>query len=346
MATIPATVPPVSNTGHYLTEAFRWHRPLMSLALAMTGLVVVGLAGMLTDNRVLTGLPIWDKPTKFALSVLIYSVTWAWLIAQLDRARRIAWWAGTVSAVFLGVEMVIVVGQAIRGTTSHFNQTTPFNTTLWRTMGGSIALVWLATLVVCVILFRNPGPDRARNFAVRAGAVIAVVGMALGFLMTIPTADQIAAGARISGAHTVGLADGGPGLPLLGWSTAGGDLRIPHFVGMHALQLIPLLVIGLELLGRYRPVLRRPAIKVRLIGVAVASYAALLALLTWQALRGQSIVHPDLLTGLALAAIVLGVGTGSTVVLRDLPPKSHPSGEAVTRRVHASAGRSSRPGRA
>lgn len=316
MATTQATAPPVSGASHYLADAFRWHRPLMSLALAMAGLMVVGLVGMLTDHRVLTGLPIWDKPTKFALSVLIYSVTWAWLIAQLDRARRAAWWAGAVSAVLLGLEMVFIVGQVIRGTTSHFNQTTPLNATLWRTMGGVIALVWIATLIVCVILFLNPGPDRARNLAVRAGSVIAVVGMALGFLMTIPTADQIAHGARIAGAHTVGLADGGPGLPLLGWSTVGGDLRIPHIVGMHALQLIPLLAISLEFLGRNRSVLRQPAVKVRLTGVAVAGYATLLALLTWQALRGQSIVHPDLLTGLALAAIVLGVGTGATLSLR------------------------------
>ncbi len=113
----------------------------------------------------------------------------------------------------------------------------------------------------------------------------------------------------------MGLADGGPGLPLLGWSTVGDDLRIPHFVGMHGLQLIPLVAIGLELLGRNRPVLRRQAVRVRLIGVAVAGYTTLLAVLTWQALRGQSIVHPDALTGLALATILVGVVAGAALAL-------------------------------
>ena len=41
----------------------------------------------------------------------------------------------------------------------------------------------------------------------------------------------------------------------------------------------------------------------------------MVALVTWQALRGQSIVQPDALTMLALAAIVLAVGVPTAVVL-------------------------------
>ncbi len=109
-----------------------------------------------------------------------------------------------MSAVFLGLEMVILVGDVVRGTTSHFNVSTPLDATLWMVMAGAIAAVWVATLMVSAILFRNPGPDRARNLAIRAGAVIAVIGMALGFLMTIPQPAQLVAGGKILGAHTVG----------------------------------------------------------------------------------------------------------------------------------------------
>jgi len=51
--------------------------------------------------------------------------------------------------------------------------------------------------------------------------------------------------------------------------------------------------------------------------VAAAGYLAILALLTWQALRGQSIVHPDMQTLGALSAILvafaLGVGWSQKV---------------------------------
>jgi hypothetical protein len=69
--------------------------------------------------------------------------------------------------------------------------------------------------------------------------------MGLAFTMTQPTPDQMANFEGIAGAHTVGASDGGPGLPFLGWSTVGGDLRISHFVGLHGLQVLPLMAIAL-----------------------------------------------------------------------------------------------------
>jgi hypothetical protein len=169
-------------TSSALRTAFGWHRPLMTLAAAMTALIVAGVVGMVADERVLTGLPIWDKPTKFAISVLIYAVTWAWLIAVVrdalpGRPSRLGRRAGTVAAVMLGVEMVIIVTQVVRGETSHFNTTTPLNAALWSVMGLSIAVVWVATLSVTAQLFRVRGLDPARARAIRAGAVLAVVGM-------------------------------------------------------------------------------------------------------------------------------------------------------------------------
>jgi hypothetical protein len=286
-------------------------------------LVTAGVSaiGLVVDGRVLTGQPIWAKPLKFSLSIAIYAVTLSWLIEQLPRARRLTWWLGTVITVLLVLEQVVIVGAVLRGTTSHFNAGTPLDAALYAAMGMAIAGVWVATLILGLILFRNPGPDRARTLAIRTGTVVALIGMAVAFLMTIPTGAQIEAGGRIVGAHTVGAVDGGAGLPLLGWSTVGGDLRVPHFIGMHALQLLPLFVIALELLTGRVAALRSVTVRTRLVGVAAAGYLGLTVLLTVQALRGQSIVHPDAVTLLAAAALIGAVAVGSTWALRAQPAK-------------------------
>lgn len=118
------------------------------------------------------------------------------------------------------------------------------------------------------------------------------------------------------GAHSVGVEDGGPGLPVLGWSTVGGDLRIPHFVGIHGLQVLPLVAFGLLLLARRNPALASDVVRRRLVRITGAGYAGLLVLLTWQAQRGQSIVHPDFRTLTAAAVLVGAVAVAAAVVLR------------------------------
>lgn len=305
----------VQNRPTPTVAGIRWHRPLLVLAAAMGVLVVVCLVGLVVDPRESLGVNVWEKPLKFAISTAVYAVTWSWLIGQLQRFQRVAWWAGTISAILLLIELVIITGAAAAGITSHFNVSTPFNTVLWSIMAASIGTLWVATFMVSIILFRNSLGDRARTLAIRAGALIALAGMALAFLMTGPTAAQLDDWQGIAGAHTVGLADGGPGLPLLGWSTVAGDLRIPHFIGMHALQVIPLALILIELAARRIAVLRDVDVRYRLVAIVSAAYVAVLAVLTWQALRGQSIVAPDAATATATLVIAALALAAAAVVL-------------------------------
>ncbi|THG33184.1 hypothetical protein [Naasia lichenicola] len=330
--TVPPAVPPVSSAvrppaadlrSALRLPGVRWHRPLVVLAILMVVLAVVSVIGLALDGREVTGLDVWAKPLKFSISTAIYAITLAWLVGQLTRFRRIAWIAGTITMIALTIELVIIAGFAAAGETSHFNVSTPLHTTAWSVMAFSIVVVWGLTLLIAVLLFRNPLGDPARTLAIRAGVIIAFVGMGLAFLMTGPTADQLNDFRGIAGAHTVGTGDGGPGLPILGWSTVAGDLRIPHFVGMHSLQVLPIVAILLELLATRIPRLAGPRARVRLVAIATAAYAAAVALILWQALVGQSIVEPSgpipIAAGLvALAALTL---TAVTVIRARTPQR-------------------------
>jgi hypothetical protein len=291
----------------------RWHRPLLVLGILLAAITAATLIGWLVDDREVLGVNLWEKPLKFAISGTIYAVTWAWIIGHFTRWQRAAWWAGTVIAVTLAIELIVIVGAAAAGITSHFNVSTPLATTLWSIMAAAITTLWVATFVAAVALWRNPGADPARQAAIRTGVAISLLGMGLAFLMTVPTVDQLNDFQGIAGAHAVGVADGGPGLPLLGWSTVGGDLRIPHFIGMHALQALPLLALLLELGARRLPLLRDALVRRGLVLTGAGSYLAVVGLVTMQALRGQSIVAPDALTlsiGIAIAALALAASLG------------------------------------
>lgn len=142
----------------------------------------------------------------------------------------------------------------------------------------------------------------------------------MAFFMTAPTADQaqaLAAGqTTATGAHSVGVRDGGPGLPVTGWSTTGGDLRAAHFVGMHALQGVPLFALVLGILSARLTRLRDERVRMGLVAVTAAAWLGFALLLLWQALRGQPLLSPDGMTLGALAVLLMGTATATGLVLR------------------------------
>lgn len=299
------------DIGYTLRSLLRVDRALTVVGLLMLVSLVGTLAGLAVDPRSVTGSPVWLKPMKFALSTSIYSFTLVWLLGFLRGHPRLV---GSTVAVGLAIEVAVISVQAARGTTSHFNFATPFDSTLYALMAGVIGLVWLLNAAFAVLLIRQRLDDAAYAWSLRLGLVLAVVGMAVAVLMTRPTgAQQMAmhggAAASTIGAHTVGLADGGPGLPVVGWSMVGGDLRVAHFFGLHALQALPLL--GWLLSRRTRLDVQH---RLGLIWTAAAGYFGLIALLTWQALRGQSVVAPDAAT-LAVGAALVGFTALMTIGL-------------------------------
>ena len=319
MTTLTAPVGTAEPAAGRLRRAWAFS-PLLTLAgLANLALIPLFLVAALVDPRLITGAPAWIKPLKFAISIVIYSATFLWLLTFVQgRPRRVKLAAG-IAGLGLLVETALITMQVIRGTTSHFNVATPFDAAVFSLMGGFITLVSLCTLLVAILLIRQQMPDPAFAWSLRLGVLISFVGMAVAFLMTTPTAAQLeaaraGAGMAVAGAHSVGVAGGGPGLPLMGWSTVGGDLRVPHFFGLHAMQVLPLLG-GLLAWAQRR---LADGQRVALVWTAGLGYLGLVGLLTWQALRGQSIVAPDGLTLAAFATLAgaVVVATGITLLAR------------------------------
>ena len=293
---------------------------------ATAGLMLVVLAGavagLAVDPRVVTGAPAWLKPAKFAVSIAIYTVTLAWiftLIPEWTRTRRVI---GALTAIAMLLEMAIIGTQAWRGTASHFNVSTPLDAVLFGIMGVAIAIQTLSSIAVAVALWRHRFDDVALGWALRFGMTITIVGALTGGLMTRPTPAQLEAARAgtkmtLAGAHTVGAPDGGPGIAGTGWSTAHGDLRVPHFVGLHALQALTLTLLLVTRLGI------NPAARTRLMLVAGPSYAALFAILLGQALRGVPLTAPDQTAMVQLGAWAAGTMLAAGLAMRGELASSH-----------------------
>ena len=287
------------NINAAVRRMWKQSRPLTFVCLLMLVILVLNVAGIYLDRRVITGAPAWLKPAKFAISTALFTGMLAWMMQFLTFHPRQARAAGRIIALFLAVEIAVIDLQAARGTTSHFNFRTPLDGFLFGVMGVSILIFWLASVWFCVLLFRQEFAIAPLGWALRLGMAITVLGALSGGLMTRPTPAQENAFAHkrpaVIGGHTVGAPDGGPGLPVVNWSANHGDLRIPHFLGLHGVQIVPL-IYAFFIRRRYAR-----GTQSKLVFTAAASYAAFALLLGWQALRGQSIAAPGTLSLEALA---------------------------------------------
>ncbi|MCC3330610.1 hypothetical protein [Nocardia abscessus] len=297
----------------------RLHRPLLGTVAAMGALVVFALAAMLVDDRMLLGESVWLKPMKFGLAFFLYSLTLAWLLSLPHKGSRITWWLGTVFAVTGFVDVGFIVLQAARGTFSHFNtEDDPVNSIGQLVFASGVPGLFLANLLIVSILAWQRLVDRPTARAIHAGLALSVVGMALGYLMGF-TGKQLVRDSdgrivELAAGHTVvpDASDLAPrdamgGMPLTHWSTVGGDLRVPHFVGLHGIQVLLLVAVLLAWLApRYRW-LRPERTRAAVVGVLATGYAGLLALVFWQAMRAQSLVHPDTATWLAACGLAATV---------------------------------------
>ena len=292
-------------------KLFDWSRlkhtkSLFWLAVICVVVAVALIPLWILDSRELLGVSVWEKPIKFYISVAIFSFTYSWLSSFLIRGGRWVKLTGFVIAVSLAGEIVIILAMASIGETSHFNVSTPTAIAIWSIMATFISIVLFSTIFISLMILFQRQQEFNLKLAIALGSINTAVGMGLAYLMTWPTATQLANYQGIAGAHAVGVSDGGPGLPFLGWSTVAGDLRVGHFFGLHSIQVAAILL-ALSLL---LPL----AFRVPLIIVGNLTWLGFVGLVTWQSLRAEPFSSPSQLT-LTGFGVLLAVAAVSFAVL-------------------------------
>jgi hypothetical protein len=290
-------------------------KSLFWLAVICVVVAVALIPLWILDSRELLGVSVWEKPIKFYISVAIFSFTYSWLSSFLTRGGRWVKLTGFVIAVSLAVEIVIILAMASIGETSHFNVSTPTAIAIWSIMATFISIVLFSTIFISLMIMFQKQHEFNLKLALALGSINTAVGMGLAYLMTWPTATQLANYQGIAGAHAVGVSDGGPGLPFLGWSTVAGDLRVGHFFGLHSIQVAAILLAISLLLPL--------AFRVPLLIVGNLTWLGFVGLVTWQSLRAEPFASPSALTLTGLA-VLLAVAALSFALLVMAQSRSKP----------------------
>lgn len=218
-----------------INELWKKQKPLMMAGLVSLICFLILAVVMIFDSTQVLGINRWIKPIKFFTSITIFVWTVAVYLNFLKGDERKSWRISWAMIMIFAVEMVIITGQAARGTTSHFNIVNPLDNILFAIMGLAILANTLLIGYLTFLYFTTEiGLPKTILWGMRLGLIIFLLGSIEGGYMSAQFG------------HSVGVADGGKGLPFVNWSTEGGDLRIAHFFGLHAIQAIPLFALILE----------------------------------------------------------------------------------------------------
>ncbi|MBC8163568.1 MAG: hypothetical protein H7Z42_20370 [Roseiflexaceae bacterium] len=265
--------------------------------LLFISMFVHGLALIVTGGSI-------DGPVSFrkvitfseTLGLTCWAVAWMLPIFSL---RRVATWllTGFVLVFTLG-EAALMSMQVWRGVPSHYNFTTPFDTAVYYATGIGAASFTTIALVLLVLTLRRPRATPSVLLAVRAGLVITLFGSIIGMLMSVnsgPVWQGFAAIVQRYQQPPFGQYIGQPE------GTAGGNLVLLHALGVHGLQLLPLVA---WMLG-YSALAERA--RTGLVAATAISFGVLLTALSIQTFRSLPPFALDPLTGALLAVSALAV---------------------------------------
>ena len=210
-----------------IAEIFQRNKALSRFGLLNFAIFFILLIFSFFDPRMILGANLWHKPMKFALSIGLFSWTMAWFlsyISQEAKVKKIQW----TIILMMAIELLIIIGQAARGELSHFNIRSILNIVLFNIMGIAILVNTIMVFWAFLLIRKEKLFPIGYKMGVLCGMVIFCIASLQGYVMA----------ANLG--HTWGAQDGQEGIFFLNWAKGYIDLRIFHFLGLHALQVIPL----------------------------------------------------------------------------------------------------------
>ncbi len=223
------------------------------------------------NETMILGINSMIKPIKFALSIWVYSWTMALILNYVTNTQKVKIYSW-VAVVCMTFEQIAITFQALRGELSHFNRANIFGIILFSLMGVFILTITLWTVHITYVFIKQKTYDLSP-------AMVLSIKIGLIYFVTFSLFGGYVSSLK---GHTVGAADGSRGLWLLNWSTLFGDLRVAHFFGIHALQVIPMF--GYWVSGKFHI-----SISLKAIWAFSIVYLAFVLLTMIQAMAGLSL---------------------------------------------------------
>jgi hypothetical protein len=290
-----------------MIEAVNWPRILWASGAVLLVVMVVHVGALIVTGGPLTGPVSLRKPATFA------ETGWlgCWSVALLLPVLRLHRWqehlAGAAVVLF-GVGETSIIGiEAWRGVPSHYNFATPLDAALMRGGAAGTAGIFLVGAVVLLVAAARSPLQASVRLGTIAGVGVLLVGCVVGFVM-ISNNSGIYQGAFGTGFANRTAAYLGPEAVTIGPeyllvrpATRGGDLVVPHAIGVHGLVL---LAVPAVLLAR-TPVHARRQLQV--VAIAAGAVVVALTILLGHAARQLPLdrLDPAAIAALAVCAVAL-----------------------------------------
>jgi hypothetical protein len=214
----------------FLVELFKRDKILFWLGWTHFLMFFLCLGLLIFNHDIIAGENAWAKPTRYYLSSGTSLWTFGWFLHFINSKSQIKIFSSLIAATMF-FETTIIFVQSISGIHSHFNTSDPFNA-MMNLLLLLLMLIFLITVTYITILFfkqKKMPISQHYTWGLRMGLLNFVVFTAAGLIMF----------AKLS--NSIGGIGNDSGKILFNWSSKHVDLRIVHFMGVHSLQIIPLL---------------------------------------------------------------------------------------------------------